>query len=154
MHRIFTFRYYFSFRFRGVHHAFAKILSEGGIRGLWAGWVPNIQRAALVNMGGNGNFIELWEVLTAFMIVMISTDIRENGKLYLIIFSNHWQQCSFMFEQLNWIFSLEYFHFSPWWSMKRISWNKQIVSIKTQGFLSTHTLLQDPKWHMKPCDNH
>ena len=45
-------------RFRGVHHAFAKILAEGGIRGLWAGWVPNIQRAALVNMGGNGNFIE------------------------------------------------------------------------------------------------
>ncbi|XP_039710770.1 mitochondrial uncoupling protein 4 [Pteropus medius] len=40
-----------SFRYRGVHHAFAKILAEGGIRGLWAGWVPNIQRAALVNMG-------------------------------------------------------------------------------------------------------
>uniref|UniRef100_A0A8C8U1F4 Mitochondrial uncoupling protein 4 n=1 Tax=Peromyscus maniculatus bairdii TaxID=230844 RepID=A0A8C8U1F4_PERMB len=40
-------------RFRGVHHAFAKILAEGGIRGLWAGWVPNIQRAALVNMGGH-----------------------------------------------------------------------------------------------------
>ncbi|KAB1261310.1 Mitochondrial uncoupling protein 4 [Camelus dromedarius] len=38
-------------RFRGVHHAFAKIFTEGGIRGLWAGWVPNIQRAALVNMG-------------------------------------------------------------------------------------------------------
>ncbi|XP_054554829.1 mitochondrial uncoupling protein 4 isoform X4 [Talpa occidentalis] len=38
-------------RFRGVHHAFAKILAEGGIRGLWAGWVPNVQRAALVNMG-------------------------------------------------------------------------------------------------------
>ncbi|XP_032319090.1 mitochondrial uncoupling protein 4 isoform X5 [Camelus ferus] len=38
-------------RFRGVHHAFAKIFAEGGIRGLWAGWVPNIQRAALVNMG-------------------------------------------------------------------------------------------------------
>ncbi|XP_036172058.1 mitochondrial uncoupling protein 4 isoform X4 [Myotis myotis] len=37
--------------FRGVHHAFAKILAEGGIRGLWAGWVPNVQRAALVNMG-------------------------------------------------------------------------------------------------------
>ncbi|XP_027528487.1 mitochondrial uncoupling protein 4 isoform X4 [Neopelma chrysocephalum] len=37
--------------FRGVHHAFLKILSEGGIRGLWAGWVPNVQRAALVNMG-------------------------------------------------------------------------------------------------------
>ncbi|NXO63208.1 UCP4 protein, partial [Phainopepla nitens] len=38
-------------RFRGVHHAFLKILSEGGVRGLWAGWVPNVQRAALVNMG-------------------------------------------------------------------------------------------------------
>ncbi|XP_028927532.1 mitochondrial uncoupling protein 4 isoform X1 [Ornithorhynchus anatinus] len=38
-------------RFRGVHHAFAKILKEGGLRGLWAGWVPNVQRAALVNMG-------------------------------------------------------------------------------------------------------
>ncbi|KAM8809566.1 UCP4 protein, partial [Eudromia elegans] len=38
-------------RFRGVHHAFMKILSEGGMRGLWAGWVPNVQRAALVNMG-------------------------------------------------------------------------------------------------------
>ncbi|XP_068867855.1 mitochondrial uncoupling protein 4 isoform X2 [Aphelocoma coerulescens] len=37
--------------FRGVHHAFLKILSEGGVRGLWAGWVPNVQRAALVNMG-------------------------------------------------------------------------------------------------------
>ncbi|KAL2306953.1 hypothetical protein Nmel_004902 [Mimus melanotis] len=38
-------------RFRGVHHAFLKILSEGGVRGLWTGWVPNVQRAALVNMG-------------------------------------------------------------------------------------------------------
>ncbi|XP_023780045.1 mitochondrial uncoupling protein 4 isoform X5 [Cyanistes caeruleus] len=38
-------------RFWGMHHAFLKILSEGGVRGLWAGWVPNVQRAALVNMG-------------------------------------------------------------------------------------------------------
>ncbi|XP_077173786.1 mitochondrial uncoupling protein 4 [Paroedura picta] len=38
-------------RFRGVHHAFMKIVSDGGVRGLWAGWVPNVQRAALVNMG-------------------------------------------------------------------------------------------------------
>lgn len=47
-----THRFHLDFRFRGVHHAFLKILSEGGVRGLWAGWVPNVQRAALVNMGG------------------------------------------------------------------------------------------------------
>ncbi|KAJ8275187.1 hypothetical protein COCON_G00098120 [Conger conger] len=39
-------------RVHGVYHAFLKIVSEGGIRGLWAGWVPNVQRAALVNLGG------------------------------------------------------------------------------------------------------
>ncbi|XP_069461908.1 mitochondrial uncoupling protein 4 isoform X2 [Ambystoma mexicanum] len=38
-------------RVRGMYHAFVTILSKGGIRGLWAGWVPNVQRAALVNMG-------------------------------------------------------------------------------------------------------
>ncbi|GAB6020250.1 hypothetical protein CHUAL_002968 [Chamberlinius hualienensis] len=38
-------------RVTGVVHAFKKIISEGGIRGLWKGWVPNVQRAALVNMG-------------------------------------------------------------------------------------------------------
>lgn len=39
-------------RVHGVYHAFTKIIAEGGIRGLWAGWVPNVQRAALVNLGG------------------------------------------------------------------------------------------------------
>ncbi|MCJ8735160.1 hypothetical protein PDJAM_G00243700 [Pangasius djambal] len=38
-------------RVHGVIHAFVKIAKEGGIRGLWAGWVPNVQRAALVNLG-------------------------------------------------------------------------------------------------------
>ncbi|XP_064196307.1 mitochondrial uncoupling protein 4 isoform X1 [Anguilla rostrata] len=38
-------------RVHGVFHAFLKIVSEGGFRGLWAGWVPNVQRAALVNLG-------------------------------------------------------------------------------------------------------
>lgn len=32
-------------------HAFQKILSEGGIKGLWKGSIPNVQRAALVNLG-------------------------------------------------------------------------------------------------------
>lgn len=38
-------------RVTSAGHAFMKIMSEGGIRGLWKGWVPNVQRAALVNMG-------------------------------------------------------------------------------------------------------
>lgn len=38
-------------RVKGTLNAFAMILREGGIRGLWKGWVPNVQRAALVNMG-------------------------------------------------------------------------------------------------------
>uniref|UniRef100_UPI00358DE6F6 mitochondrial uncoupling protein 4-like isoform X3 n=1 Tax=Myxine glutinosa TaxID=7769 RepID=UPI00358DE6F6 len=38
-------------RVRGAGHALRKILAEGGVRGLWAGWVPNVQRAALINMG-------------------------------------------------------------------------------------------------------
>ena len=38
-------------RVTSARHAFAKILSEGGIRGLWKGWTPNVQRAALVNLG-------------------------------------------------------------------------------------------------------
>ncbi|KAJ1149177.1 hypothetical protein NDU88_001994 [Pleurodeles waltl] len=38
-------------RVRGMYHAFETIVAKGGVRGLWAGWVPNVQRAALVNMG-------------------------------------------------------------------------------------------------------
>ena len=43
---------YANFRVKGPWHAFSKIFREGGVRGLWKGWVPNVQRAALVNMGG------------------------------------------------------------------------------------------------------
>lgn len=39
------------YRVRGTVHAFQKILSEGGVRGLWKGSIPNMQRAALVNLG-------------------------------------------------------------------------------------------------------
>ncbi|CAH1793632.1 unnamed protein product [Owenia fusiformis] len=38
-------------RVKSAWHAFRKILQQGGIKGLWKGWVPNVQRAALVNMG-------------------------------------------------------------------------------------------------------
>lgn len=38
-------------RVKGTHDAFMKIIREGGIRGLWKGWAPNVQRAAFVNLG-------------------------------------------------------------------------------------------------------
>ena len=39
-------------RYRGTRDAFRSILREGGIVGLWKGWAPNCQRAALVCLGG------------------------------------------------------------------------------------------------------
>lgn len=38
-------------KFRGVFHAFATVYKEGGVRGMWRGWVPTVQRAALVQLG-------------------------------------------------------------------------------------------------------
>ena len=42
-----------SFRFVGVPGAVLRIVRDGGsLRALWTGWAANVQRAALVNMGG------------------------------------------------------------------------------------------------------
>ncbi|XP_067642042.1 mitochondrial uncoupling protein 4 isoform X2 [Eurosta solidaginis] len=38
-------------RVHGAAHAFKEIIRRGGIAGLWKGSVPNVQRAALVNLG-------------------------------------------------------------------------------------------------------
>ncbi|XP_072400861.1 mitochondrial uncoupling protein 4-like isoform X7 [Diabrotica undecimpunctata] len=38
-------------RVNGMWDAFKKVWTNGGIRGLWKGSVPNVQRAALVNLG-------------------------------------------------------------------------------------------------------
>ncbi|CAK8696152.1 unnamed protein product [Clavelina lepadiformis] len=37
--------------FTNVCHALRSTYHANGIKGLWAGWVPNVQRAALVNVG-------------------------------------------------------------------------------------------------------
>ncbi|XP_050297955.1 mitochondrial uncoupling protein 4 isoform X2 [Anthonomus grandis grandis] len=38
-------------RVHGICDAFKKVWASGGVRGLWKGSVPNVQRAALVNLG-------------------------------------------------------------------------------------------------------
>ncbi|XP_030760597.1 mitochondrial uncoupling protein 4 isoform X1 [Sitophilus oryzae] len=38
-------------RVHGIFDAFKKVWASGGVRGLWKGSVPNVQRAALVNLG-------------------------------------------------------------------------------------------------------
>ncbi|XP_073250816.1 mitochondrial uncoupling protein 4-like [Porites lutea] len=38
-------------RVHNTKHAFLNIINKHGVRGLWKGWAPNVQRAALVNMG-------------------------------------------------------------------------------------------------------
>lgn len=38
-------------RFNGVGGAFMNVYREAGLRGMWRGSIPNMQRAALVNMG-------------------------------------------------------------------------------------------------------
>lgn len=38
-------------RVHSAGHAFRQIVQRGGIKGLWKGSIPNVQRAALVNLG-------------------------------------------------------------------------------------------------------
>uniref|UniRef100_A0AAY5KPG7 Mitochondrial uncoupling protein 4 n=1 Tax=Esox lucius TaxID=8010 RepID=A0AAY5KPG7_ESOLU len=60
-------------RVHGVYQAVLKIISEGGIRGLWAGWVPNVQRAALVNLG------DLTTYDTVKHILLRNTSLQDNS---------------------------------------------------------------------------
>lgn len=40
------------YRYKGTWDAFNSILKSEGITGLWKGWIPNCQRAAIVCLGG------------------------------------------------------------------------------------------------------
>lgn len=44
-------------RVLGATDALKKIVKNGGIKGLWKGSIPNVHRAALVNLGKNLKFI-------------------------------------------------------------------------------------------------
>ncbi|XP_071999817.1 mitochondrial uncoupling protein 4 [Engystomops pustulosus] len=65
-------------RVRGVYHAFVTIVSKGGIRGLWAGWVPNVQRAALVNMGD----LTTYDTVKHFL--LRNTNLKDNSLCHSI----------------------------------------------------------------------
>lgn len=59
-------------RFHSVLDALQKTFKKGGVRGLWAGWVPNVQRAGLVNMG------DLATYDTVKQILLKNTDLEDN----------------------------------------------------------------------------
>ncbi|RWS27247.1 oxoglutarate/malate carrier protein-like protein [Leptotrombidium deliense] len=59
-------------RVRNSWHAFSKIFSEAGVKGLWKGWVPNVQRAALVNLG------DLTTYDTAKRIILKHSKLKDN----------------------------------------------------------------------------
>lgn len=65
-------------RVQSTWHAFTKILAEGGIRGLWKGWVPNVQRAALVNMG------DLTTYDTSKHLILKHTGLRDNAFTHML----------------------------------------------------------------------
>lgn len=65
-------------RVRGVYHAFVTIVSKGGFRGLWAGWVPNVQRAALVNMGD----LTTYDTVKHFL--LRNTNLKDNSLCHSI----------------------------------------------------------------------
>ncbi|XP_063771293.1 mitochondrial uncoupling protein 4 [Pseudophryne corroboree] len=60
-------------RVRGFYHALVTIVSKGGIRGLWAGWIPNVQRAALVNMGD----LTTYDTVKHFL--LRNTNLKDNS---------------------------------------------------------------------------
>ncbi|GAB1600671.1 mitochondrial uncoupling protein 4-like [Argonauta hians] len=60
-------------RVKSMYDAFCKITAEGGVRGLWKGWIPNIQRAGLVNMG------DLATYDTSKHLILKHTSLKDNA---------------------------------------------------------------------------
>lgn len=59
--------------YKGSVHCFLSLLREPtGIKGMWRGWIPNVQRAALVNLG------ELATYDTAKQTILRNTSLEDN----------------------------------------------------------------------------
>jgi len=68
-------------RCRNSWHALTMIVREGGFRGLWKGWVPNVQRAALVNLGGVcSNILLSRNSVSITLIHYLSVDLWKSSK--------------------------------------------------------------------------
>ncbi|KAK7112433.1 mitochondrial uncoupling protein 4-like isoform X1 [Littorina saxatilis] len=59
-------------RVKNMGHAFRQIVTEAGFLGLWRGWIPNVQRAALVNLG------DLATYDTAKHLILRKTSLHDN----------------------------------------------------------------------------
>ena len=65
-------------RVKNAFHAFQKIMKQGGIRGLWKGWVPNVQRAALVNLG------DLTTYDTAKRYILMNSQLKDTSLVHIM----------------------------------------------------------------------
>lgn len=62
----------------GTWHAFTKIVNKGGVRGLWKGSIPNVQRAALVNLG------DLTTYDTAKRFILTHTQLQDTSITHIL----------------------------------------------------------------------
>ena len=58
-------------KYRGTLHAFQCLLQQGGLRGLWRGWGPNCQRAALVQLGDMTTYDNAKQVSLPFILTPV-----------------------------------------------------------------------------------
>lgn len=65
-------------RVHSTYHAFTKILKENGVRGLWKGSIPNVQRAALVNLG------DLTTYDTAKRLILKNTTLTDSHTTHVL----------------------------------------------------------------------
>jgi len=65
-------------RVKGVFEALFRIWKEAGIRGLWRGWAPNVQRGALVNLG------DLTTYDSAKRFLLQNTSVKDGTGLHVL----------------------------------------------------------------------
>ncbi|XP_046862225.1 mitochondrial uncoupling protein 4-like isoform X2 [Xenia sp. Carnegie-2017] len=65
-------------RYRGTAHAFSSIVKQNGVRGLWRGWLPNVQRAALVNLGDLTTYDSVKQILIS------NTDLEDTAITHML----------------------------------------------------------------------